>query len=250
VTATDRRHIVHLYDCNERTLIPRVARYLREALESGGQALAVVIPAHRSALVAELRREGVQVEVSRVNGSLEILDATWGLQSFLVNGYPDAQRFFANIGGPIRRLAARPGTLRVYGEMVGLLWSAGQYPAAVRLEQLWNRLLRSVDFELYCGYPIDVFDREFCSSIVGGLFDAHSHLVSDDETGALDAALDRAVTEISPAAHYPPLPSPEAKILWLRDYAPRDAEAVISRARWFYATAPRLKGRTTQISVP
>lgn len=250
MTAGEPRHIVHLYDRDDSALVHSVAQYLREALERDGKALAVVTVAHRSALVAELRAQGIAVEAAIANHSLELLDAMWGLQSFLVNGYPDAQRFFAHVGGRVRRLAGRPGGLRVYGEMVGLLWLAGQYPAAVRLEHLWNRLLRIVAFELYCGYPIDVFEREFRSAIVGSLVNQHTDLVAGDETGALDAALDRAVKEISPASRCPGLSCAEAKILWLRDHAPRVAEAVIARARSYYADEPRLRGRTTQISVP
>ena len=249
-SAAESGHVVHLYDRDDRSLIRSVARYLGEALQRDGRALAVVTAAHRSGLIAELRAQGIGVESALASGSLEVLDATWGLQSFLINEYPDTQRFFTNIGGRVRRLAASPGGLRVYGEMVGLLWLGRQYPAAVRLEQLWNRLLRTVAFELYCGYPIDVFESEFRSPIVGGLVSAHANVHTGDEHGALDAALDRAVNELAPSSRYPRLSSAEAKILWLRDHAPRDAEAVIARARRYYDEKPRLTGKTTRISVP
>src|SRR5262249_23074245 len=149
------------------------------------RSLGVVTSAHRASLVAELRARGVDVEGAFASGALQMLDATWGLQSFLVNGYPDAQRFFTGIGAQIRKLSESGCYVRVYGEMVGLLWLAKQYPSAVRLEQLWSRLLRSLDFDLYCGYPIDVFEHEFRSAIVGGLLETHPTIIAEDGTNAL-----------------------------------------------------------------
>ena len=43
----------------------------------------------------------------------------------------------------------------MYGEMVGILWSQGHAVAAMRLEELWNELLRELPFSLLCGYLID-----------------------------------------------------------------------------------------------
>ena len=45
--------------------------------------------------------------------------------------------------------------------MVGLLWKARQFAAAIRLEQLWNKLLEQSAFSFYCAYAIDVFGKDF-----------------------------------------------------------------------------------------
>jgi hypothetical protein len=43
--------------------------------------------------------------------------------------------------------------VRAYGEMVALLWDAGNVAGAIELEALWNDLLDDVRFGLFCAYP-------------------------------------------------------------------------------------------------
>jgi hypothetical protein len=43
--------------------------------------------------------------------------------------------------------------VRVFGEMVSLLWDAGLIDAAVELEVLWNELGVQYPFSLLCAYP-------------------------------------------------------------------------------------------------
>jgi hypothetical protein len=54
--------------------------------------------------------------------------------------------------------ALRSGApVRVYGEMVALLWEEGRVTAAMSLEGLWNDLATTHPFELLCGYPSALF---------------------------------------------------------------------------------------------
>ena len=57
----------------------------------------------------------------------------------------------ASVAGERRRIAA-------FGEMVNILWATGNYDAALRLEQLWNRLAEEQSFSLLCAYPIAGFN--------------------------------------------------------------------------------------------
>jgi len=50
-------------------------------------------------------------------------------------------------------LAGRQYALaRAYGEMVDVLWGAGNSDGAVRVEELWNQLAAKYSFALFCGY--------------------------------------------------------------------------------------------------
>src|SRR2546430_7836376 len=65
-------------------------------------------------------------------------------RSFMVGDEPSWERFSATIAPVLEqcratRTAAR---VRVFGEMVDVLWRAGNRAAAVRLEDLWNDLDR------------------------------------------------------------------------------------------------------------
>ena len=51
------------------------------------------------------------------------------------------------------------GTRPVYfhGEMADMLWRTGRIEAALSLEQLWNAVAASLDFEMFRGYPLNRF---------------------------------------------------------------------------------------------
>lgn len=57
--------------------------------------------------------------------------------------------------GRAGRSGDRP--VRVFGEMVGVLWLLGERPAAIRLEELWNAALGHLSFSLLCAYPVAGF---------------------------------------------------------------------------------------------
>ena len=97
----------------------------------------------------------------------------------------------------MRLLELKPGRgCRAYGEMVGILWKARQFAAAIRLEQLWSKLLEQASFSLYCAYQIDVFGRDQDLFNLDDVLCTHTHLVPSQANGALEAALNRAMEEV------------------------------------------------------
>jgi hypothetical protein len=165
-------------------------------------------------------------------------------------GQPDWQLFGSVIRKAMRQVRPSPGAegLRAYGEMVGILWKARQFAAAIRLEQLWNRLLEQSSFSLYCAYVIDVFGKEFEVGNLNGVLCTHTHLVPAQPNGTLETALNRSMDEIlGPKAdalrvlikaNYRPgwavMPAAEAIVLWLRKNLPEQADQIVARARYHY----------------
>jgi len=80
--------------------------------------------------------------------------------------------------------------------MVGILWKAGRFSAAILLEQFWNDLLSRSPFNLFCAYPIDVFEQDFRPAHLDALLCAHTHLLPTAANEDLDSAIDRAMDEI------------------------------------------------------
>ena len=68
------------------------------------------------------------------------------------DGRIDPKAFRRVIGSLLERAAAAGRPVRAYGEMVALLWEAGDVLAAIELEELWNDIARDHDFGLLCGY--------------------------------------------------------------------------------------------------
>lgn len=240
-------HIVQLYGKDDRLLTRNVARYLAEGLRRGDGLLVIATPEHSGSVARQLREErGYSKAV--LEGRLVFLDAQTTLQRLLVDDWPNQERFSAVIGEALVGVRHRAGHsgVRAYGEMVGLLWKAGQFSAAVQLESYWNGLLESSDVSLFCAYPIDVFGEEFRVETVDSVLCAHSHLVPVDE--ALEAALNRAMEEVlgprTPGlrdlikANYRPswgvVPRSEAIILWLRNNLPGSAGEILELAKAYY----------------
>ncbi len=146
--------------------------------------------------------------------------------------------------------ANSPAGLRAYGEMVGVLWQTREYPAAIRLEQLWHRLLNEVDFRLYCVYPIDVFSDQIDLDLVDAILSAHTHLLASAPNDELENAVGRAmrevlkpnVAELRPGIHahralWPMLPRGEASVIWVKVNVPERAAEILARARGYYQSS-------------
>jgi signal transduction histidine kinase len=144
-------HVVHFYE-RDAELVRAVGPYLAAAVRDGQTAVVVATDAHRRALEAELEAGGVQLSQARADGRLLCLDAATALSAFMSAGRIDREAFHAVIGGLVRGVAARGRAISAYGEMVALLWDAGNVLATIELETLWNELQRELAFSLHCSY--------------------------------------------------------------------------------------------------
>lgn len=245
--ADPEAHFVQLYGSDDRLLTRNVTRFLAEGLRRGDGLITVASPEHSGSIARQLGDErGYSRAV--LEGQLVFLDAQTTLDRLMVDGRPDAELFQNIIGGGVQEVQMRAGHtgVRAYGEMVGLLWKRGEYVAAVELEQLWNRLLRSSNIRLFCGYPIDVFSEDFQIDRVDPLLCTHTHLLPLDE--ALEQALTRAMGQVLGIrcdgiralikAKFRPswgeVPRSESVILWLRNNLPGAATEILQLARQYY----------------
>jgi anti-sigma regulatory factor (Ser/Thr protein kinase) len=72
--------------------------------------------------------------------------------------------------------------VRIYGEMVALLWDAGNVTAAIALEALWNDLGRRLPFSLFCAYDADTMGGEDCADSFRHVCHLHSAVVDGSPT--------------------------------------------------------------------
>jgi len=71
---------------------------------------------------AALHAAGIDVEHAIEASRYITFDAAELLESFMVDGAPDAKRFKQAIGGELTRAGSGSRRVRVYGEMVASLW--------------------------------------------------------------------------------------------------------------------------------
>lgn len=153
------QHLVEFYE-TDAGLAGAVARFLAPATAAPGAALVVATPAHRAAFEAALTASGVDVSGAVAAGSYVCFDAAELLATFMVDSVPDQASFEREIGAVLERLTASGRTLRIYGEMVALLWEAGDVASAAALEDFWNEIGMRYDFDLLCAYRLGAFDNE------------------------------------------------------------------------------------------
>lgn len=118
-----------------------------------GERVIVVTAAARPALDGALVDLGLDPVSARESGRLVVLDATETLAGLLADGAVDAERFRSLITPLLAAARADGVRLRIFGEMVALLWQAGNVPGALELEGLWNELAQEKAFPLLCAYP-------------------------------------------------------------------------------------------------
>lgn len=180
-------HRVQFYDTEEH-LCDVVARFLLEGLNAGEPLLVVASETHRHAFLRRLRESTAGVERALKSGQLVMLDARETMSQFMVDGMPDGERFRAVLGEVVARSVAghRQGSLRIYGEMVDLLWRDGNRQAAIVLEELWNHLGHLQSFSLLCAYIMANFYRAEDGEQFRQLCANHSHVMPAESRVRID----------------------------------------------------------------
>jgi len=223
-------HMVQLYSDPE-FLVEGVAQYLGTGLRQGEAAIVIARPEHRARFALALEREGLYP-----SPALRMLDATDDL--------PEWAAFHHAMGGAIAELRLQYPAVRVYGEMVDILWQRGEQQAAIRLEEFWNELGKLQTFSLLCAYGIDPLEAASYGAALDAVCRCHTHLiptrdyarfndaVSDASKEVLDQPLAQMLLRLA-ASHRPhtQMPLGQAALIWLKQNMPRTADRVLEEVR-------------------
>lgn len=171
-------HAVHFYE-NEQFLSAAVADFLAEGLATQEPVVIIARKSHTDSCLTRLRSKGIDTVRAMQLGRITILDAEETLAKFLVGGVPDRAKFMSVIGGTIDRIMRRrqQRPVRAYGEMVDILWQAGNTDGAVRLEELWNELARQHHFSLLCAYALGNFYSSTSTEQMDRVSQLHTHIL-------------------------------------------------------------------------
>ncbi len=184
----DPSHMVRFYD-EDSILLADVHEFADEALRCGGSAILIATEEHLDALLPLLRGLGPgRDDRPWYSGNLITLPAQATLDRFMVDGWPDEQRFLASVGELVAAEAQRSPPLHAFGEMVALLCEQGMHDAALRLEELWNDLIRRHGFKLLCAYPHRVFASAEQARHFRCVCDVHTHFYATAAGKAPDIA--------------------------------------------------------------
>jgi hypothetical protein len=187
-------HLVQTYT-SDRHLAEVVAGYVAAGLAQREAAVMVATPQHLRLFAERLTEFGVDVAAALERRQLLALDARETLARFMVDGQPDRDRFRRVVAAALEHV--RPASsrgVRLYGEMVELLWRV-DVEATLTLERLWNEVLRLEGVSLLCGYRLEGLEHGM-HHVLRGIAGCHSHLLPAEDQPRLEDAVDRAYAEV------------------------------------------------------
>ena len=158
-----RCHEVQFYSDDE-VFLETITRFIGAALKFGNAAIVFATKPHREMLVEGLKGQGVDVDALMQQGAYLSMDAAEALSAFMINDWPDADRFLESFSRLIESTSkaakARHPRVAIFGEGVALLWAQGKREATIRLEQLGNDLAQTRKVDILCAYPFSLHIQE------------------------------------------------------------------------------------------
>jgi DNA-binding NarL/FixJ family response regulator len=160
--------IVHGHEAqfysHDAVFLESVTQFVGAALKNGNAAIVIATKAHRDSLLQSLKAQGMDVDAAIQQGAYISLDAAETLSTFMVNGWPDADRFlegFRNLIYSASNAAkAEHPQVAICGEGVARLWAEGKREAAIHLEQLGNILAETYKVDILCAFPFSLLIQE------------------------------------------------------------------------------------------
>src|SRR4051812_13011481 len=151
----------HLVQCwtTEGSLIDALEGFISSGLREGEGVVVIATASHLHEVEKRVRKHWLDIDRARWEGRYIPLLAPETLGKFMgEDGLPDEELFDA-LGHKLVAQAGADGdrSVRLFGEMVGVLWAEGNIAAAIQLENLWDRLIREVRAPLFCAYPRSLF---------------------------------------------------------------------------------------------
>jgi hypothetical protein len=239
-------HMVQIYQ-EEEFLAEAVTYFAREGLERGEAVIIVATAQHQDLFTDHLLQLGCDVQTAIEQQQLYFIEAQAMLGTFMQDRMPHWAAFEESVGSLIREAQLSFPNVRVYGEMVNLLWEQGAREAANNLEAFWNRLAERQSFSLLCAYFLDPLHADAYDGSLQCICNSHSHLIPSDNYELLDAAVSEAGHEVLGesladmlrllATSHPistQMPPAQATLLYLSNNMPLTTEKVLQHARRHY----------------
>jgi excisionase family DNA binding protein len=241
--AEDSEHVIQFYE-SDAFLNDRVAEFVGSSLRRGGAGIVIATAEHRTAIEAGLRASGLELDGAAASERYVALDAGETLAGLMVDGMPDRQRFHESVGRLVAAAGAGARPVRAFGEMVALLASDGQHDAAIRLEELWNELQRSLSFSLLCAYRMRGLGGEALGGLLERVCACHSRVTPAESYAALatDGERQRAVAVLQQKAE-----SLEAALAAERAARAAAEEALRQRDEFLQIAAHELRTPVTSL---
>jgi hypothetical protein len=251
--ATAPDHIVQLYQ-DQDFLGRAVCRFGVAALANEESFILLSTLPHWKAWRPRFEAQGVDVEAACERGQMTVFDAEELLSRFIRDGMPHPPTFLGLVGDAIGRARAggRYPRVRLWGEMVNILWERGNVAASMKVENLYDQhVAKKTGVSTVCAFLMDNFDSDIQARMLPRLAANHTHLIPVEDYASLGRAVTQALREAVGPEEAPVLedrllseyrqafdmPRAEALLLALRQVRPTVADSVLHRSGELYAAS-------------
>lgn len=239
-------HVVQLYQ-DADFYGEAISHFAAEGLARGESVIIVATGPNWANISGRLASKGFSTDELFRRGQLVLLDAEATLPKFLVGEMPDAGTFKDLAGATIER--ARAGgkfpRVRWWGEMVNLLYIAGNQSGSTRLEELFDEVAHEQSIAIFCSFLMDKYDPKIYDRAFGDVCRTHAHVIPAEDYATHRTVVDRAVGEVIGPIEGPLLrslaswaqgravgmPSSQSILLWVKNAVPAKFEEVLACAR-------------------
>jgi signal transduction histidine kinase len=177
-------HFVQFYE-SETYLIDSITNFVCVGIGSGETVLVLATKPHLIALRTRLIEKHLLVDSLENAGRFVPLDAETVQADLTVDGHLSPERFSQFFGSVLSQARDAQRPIRIFGELVAVLWSQGKYSTAIQVEELWNDLQRQMSFTLFCAYPLKGFAGKDLAEPLSQVCLTHSRIVPAESYSSL-----------------------------------------------------------------
>jgi len=239
-------HIVQLYQ-DADFYGEAISHFAAEGLARGESIIIVATAPNWTNISGRLTSKGFSPAELFRRGQLTLLDAEQTLPKFLVDDMPDAETFKGLAGGTIEQ--ARAGgkfpRVRWWGEMVNLLYVAGNQRGSTRLEELFDEVAHEQSISIFCSFLMDKYDPKIYDRAFADVCRTHAHVIPAEDYALHRTIVDRAIGEVIGPIEGPLLksivswaqgrasgmPTSQSILLWVKQAVPAKFDDVLACAR-------------------
>jgi hypothetical protein len=172
-------HLVQIYE-NDIIFLNTLEGFVGDGFLKNESVIVIATPEHIHNLNLRLINQGFDIDALKATDQYILMDASDAAAEFMLGDWPDDKLFTSFVSSLFARAQSGNRKVRVFGEIVSVLWHQGHTGATVQLENLWHRLQHENRFCLYCAYPKSGFTQDSNASLEK-ICNAHSKVI-DGET--------------------------------------------------------------------
>jgi DNA-binding response OmpR family regulator len=178
---TAHRHEAHFYS-NDDFLLDGFAQFIVTALNGGSAVIVFASESHRSSLISSLQAHGIDVTAAIDQRRYVPLDSVEILSKFMVDDLPDPIRLFKVLSDLIATVSSGTGGAHTRvvacGGLAPVLLGQGKPESAIRLEQLWDQVVKKHRLDTLCTYSRSSFESEQDRDVFQRICGLHSSVHS------------------------------------------------------------------------